>query len=64
MMDQYDIGEYSNPDEFFSLKAKRQGKFKKGGILDLAAAARGLIDGWNKLVLLFFLIFNTSTNRQ
>lgn len=47
-MEQYRIGEYSTPQEFFALLAKRQGKFKKGGIIDTAAAARGLIDDWNR----------------
>lgn len=48
MMQQYGIGDYETPQEFFATKAKRQGKFKKGGLLDLEAAARGLIDDWNR----------------
>lgn len=48
MMQQYGIGEYDTPQEFFSVKAKRQGKYKKGGVVDLEAAARGLIEDWNR----------------
>ncbi|KAL1137804.1 hypothetical protein AAG570_009500 [Ranatra chinensis] len=48
LMELYDIGEFNSPEEFFTLKAKRQGKFKKGGAVDPEAAARGLIEDWNK----------------
>lgn len=48
MMELYDICDYNSPEEFFAHKARRQGKLKKGGLLDLEAAARGLIDDWNK----------------
>lgn len=34
--------------EFYSKKAARQGKFRKGGIPDANAAARGLIEDWNR----------------
>jgi nuclear GTP-binding protein len=47
MMEMYDITEYSTPDEFYSLKAARMGRFKKGGIPDAVAAARGLLEDWN-----------------
>lgn len=49
-MDLYDIGEYETPNEFFALKAKRQGRFKRGGVLDLESAARSLIEDWNQYV--------------
>ncbi|CAH1405445.1 unnamed protein product [Nezara viridula] len=48
MMQQYAIGDYDTPEEFFATKAKRQGKYKKGGVVDLEAAARGLIEDWNR----------------
>ncbi|XP_018576032.1 guanine nucleotide-binding protein-like 3 homolog [Anoplophora glabripennis] len=47
MMEMYDVTEYSTPDEFYSLKARRTGKYKKGGVPDVAAAARGLLEDWN-----------------
>uniref|UniRef100_T1HBR5 Guanine nucleotide-binding protein-like 3 homolog n=1 Tax=Rhodnius prolixus TaxID=13249 RepID=T1HBR5_RHOPR len=56
MMEQYRIGEYSTPQEFFALLAKRQGKFKKGGIIDTAAAARGLIDDWNRGKIRYYTV--------
>lgn len=48
MMELYDIVDYSTPQEFFSLKAARMGKFKKGGIPDSEMAARSLLDDWNR----------------
>ncbi|RZF36907.1 hypothetical protein LSTR_LSTR004595 [Laodelphax striatellus] len=47
MMDMYDIPSYDTPTEFFTAKAKRHGRFKRGGILDLEGAAKSLIDDWN-----------------
>lgn len=47
MMQMYDITEYSTPEEFYSLKAARMGRFKKGGVPDSVAAARGLLEDWN-----------------
>ncbi|XP_056634634.1 guanine nucleotide-binding protein-like 3 homolog [Diorhabda sublineata] len=47
MMEMYDITEYSTPEEFYSLKAARTGRFKKGGVPDAVAAARGLLEDWN-----------------
>ncbi|KAG5897472.1 hypothetical protein JTB14_031098 [Gonioctena quinquepunctata] len=47
MMEMYDITEYSTPEEFYSLKAARTGRFRKGGIPDSVAAARGLLEDWN-----------------
>uniref|UniRef100_A0A069DVQ0 Guanine nucleotide-binding protein-like 3 homolog n=1 Tax=Panstrongylus megistus TaxID=65343 RepID=A0A069DVQ0_9HEMI len=56
MMEQYRIGEYSTPQEFFALLAKRQGKYKKGGVIDTAAAARGLIDDWNRGKIRYYTV--------
>lgn len=47
MMEMYDVLEYTTPDEFYSLKAARMGRFKKGGIPDVFAAARSLLEDWN-----------------
>ncbi|XP_044272273.1 guanine nucleotide-binding protein-like 3 homolog [Tribolium madens] len=47
MMEMYDVTEYSTPDEFYSLKAARMGRFKRGGVPDAVAAARGLLEDWN-----------------
>ena len=47
MMEMYDVTDYSTPDEFYSLKAARMGRFKKGGVPDLIAAARSLLEDWN-----------------
>ncbi|XP_054266407.1 guanine nucleotide-binding protein-like 3 homolog [Macrosteles quadrilineatus] len=48
MMDLYCLPEYNTPEEFFALKAQRQGKFGKGGRVDINGAARGLIEDWNR----------------
>ncbi|KAJ8976186.1 hypothetical protein NQ317_002235 [Molorchus minor] len=36
-------------EEFYTLRAIRTGRFKKGGIPDCIAAARSLLEDWNKL---------------
>ncbi|GAB0093640.1 Guanine nucleotide-binding protein-like 3 homolog [Sergentomyia squamirostris] len=43
----YDITMYDTPEEFFAKKAKRMGKIKKGGRLDILAAARTVLEDWN-----------------
>lgn len=43
----YGISEYDTPEEFFAQKAKRTGKFKRGGVPDAEAAARSLLNDWN-----------------
>lgn len=48
MMEMYNITEYSTPEEFYSFKAARMGKFKKGGVPDSLAAARTLVEDWNR----------------
>lgn len=47
LMEMYKIGEFSTPQEFFVLKAKQSGRFKRGGVPDAEAAARGLLEDWN-----------------
>ncbi|CAD6204347.1 GSCOCG00009932001-RA-CDS [Cotesia congregata] len=43
----YDIGDFSTPEEFFAIKAKRMGMLKKKGIPDSVAAACSLLNDWN-----------------
>jgi len=62
IMELYNIQDFSTPDEFFAMKAARMGKYKKGGVPDATAAARGIIEDWNsgkiRFVLLhYFFIF-------
>ncbi|XP_020291899.1 guanine nucleotide-binding protein-like 3 homolog isoform X2 [Pseudomyrmex gracilis] len=47
LMELYNMPEFSTPDEFFAIKATRMGKFRKGGVPDLLAAARSVLDDWN-----------------
>lgn len=47
VMELYDVHEFNTPDEFFAKRAARVGKFKKGGIPDIAAAAREVLTDWN-----------------
>ncbi|RZC31879.1 GN3L Grn1, MMR HSR1, and/or FeoB N domain containing protein [Asbolus verrucosus] len=56
MMEMYDVTEYSTPDEFYSLKAARMGRFKKGGIPDSHAAARSLLEDWNSGKIKYYTI--------
>lgn len=48
IMEIYDIPEFNSPEEFYNLKGARTGRFKKGGVPDSNAAARGLIEDWNR----------------
>lgn len=43
----YDINEYDTVEEFFALKAARMGKMRRGGVPDVEAAARSLLNDWN-----------------
>ncbi|KAK9687585.1 GNL3L/Grn1 putative GTPase [Popillia japonica] len=56
MMELYDITEYDTPEQFYSLKARRTGKYKKGGVPDIVAAARGLIEDWNSGKIKYYTI--------
>ncbi|XP_049862646.1 guanine nucleotide-binding protein-like 3 homolog [Schistocerca gregaria] len=56
MMELYNIPEYSTPQEFFSLLAKRMGRFKKGGVPDPEVAARILIDDWNRGKIKYYTV--------
>lgn len=56
MMEMYDVTEFSTPDEFYSLKAARMGRFKKGGIPDVVAAARSLLEDWNSGKIKYYTV--------
>ncbi|XP_028134415.1 guanine nucleotide-binding protein-like 3 homolog [Diabrotica virgifera virgifera] len=56
MMEMYDVTEYSTPEEFYSLKAARTGRFKKGGVPDAIAAARGLLEDWNNGKIKYYTV--------
>lgn len=44
----YMIADFSNPTQFLFNVCQSRGKFKKGGIVDLEAAARLVIEDWNQ----------------
>ncbi|KAB0795362.1 hypothetical protein PPYR_12201 [Photinus pyralis] len=56
MMEMYDINEYSSPEEFYSLKASRTGRFKKGGVPNCEAAARDLLSDWNQGKIRYYTV--------
>jgi nuclear GTP-binding protein len=47
-MELYNLSDFTTPEEFFSLLARRKGQFKKGGIPNAIAAAKSLIEDWNQ----------------
>jgi len=47
MMLHYNIPDFSDTAEFLNLLARRMGKLKKGGVPDLARAARRVLQDWN-----------------
>ncbi|KAL7299182.1 hypothetical protein TKK_0007778 [Trichogramma kaykai] len=47
LMELYKIDEFKSPAEFFAKKAINMGKLKKGGVPDIAAAARSILTDWN-----------------
>lgn len=53
LMELYLLANYNSSTEFLSCLAKRYGKFKKGGIPDITAAAKILVNDWNRSV--FFI---------
>ncbi|XP_043287080.1 guanine nucleotide-binding protein-like 3 homolog [Venturia canescens] len=56
IMELYDMHEYSTPDEFFAKKAARMGMFKRGGVPDLLAAARSVINDWNSGKIRYYTV--------
>lgn len=56
LMNIYNVPEFSTPDEFFALKAAKMGKFKKGGVPDMTAAARSVLEDWNSGKLRYYTV--------
>lgn len=50
----YRVNDFSNTNEFLDLVAKRMGKFKKGGVADINAAAKEILKDWNNGRLAYF----------
>ena len=47
LMLHYNIPNFSNVDDFLSLLARRYGKLKKGGLVDVEGAAKIILQDWN-----------------
>lgn len=47
VMEKYCVADYSNTMEFLSMFARRLGKLKKGGVPDILAAAKIILQDWN-----------------
>lgn len=56
IMEMYTIPEFFTPDEFFALKAQRMGKFRRGGIPDIIAAARSVLEDWNSGKIRYYTV--------
>ncbi|XP_011700239.1 PREDICTED: guanine nucleotide-binding protein-like 3 homolog isoform X2 [Wasmannia auropunctata] len=56
LMELYNMQDFSTPDEFFAMKAARMGKYRKGGVPDAAAAARGVIEDWNSGKIRYYTV--------
>ncbi|KAJ8687512.1 hypothetical protein QAD02_023306 [Eretmocerus hayati] len=56
LMEQYDVTEFSTPDEFFAKKAARMGRFRKGGVPDSLAAARSILTDWNSGKIRYYTV--------
>lgn len=56
LMELYDIHEFSTPEEFFSKKAARMGRFKRGGVPDILAAARSVLTDWNSGKIRYYTV--------
>jgi nuclear GTP-binding protein len=54
VMEKYCVADYSNTLEFLSMFAKRLGKLKKGGIPDILAAAKIILQDWNSGKISFY----------
>ncbi|XP_034191077.2 nucleostemin 1 [Osmia lignaria lignaria] len=56
ILELYNVQDFTTPDEFFAMKATRMGRFKKGGIPDTVAAARGILDDWNSGKIRYYTV--------
>ncbi|KAL0280595.1 UNVERIFIED_CONTAM: hypothetical protein PYX00_001844 [Menopon gallinae] len=48
LMEMYLLPSFNNHSEFLLALAKRYGRYKRGGVADLNAAAKILVDDWNR----------------
>ncbi|XP_066593562.1 guanine nucleotide-binding protein-like 3 homolog [Prorops nasuta] len=56
ILELYDIEDFKTPDEFFALKATRMGKYKKGGVPNMVAAARSVLEDWNSGKIRYYTV--------
>ncbi|KAL6257538.1 hypothetical protein P5V15_011112 [Pogonomyrmex californicus] len=56
IMELYNMQDFSTPDEFFAMKAARMGKYKRGGVPDVTAAARSIIEDWNSGKIRYYTV--------
>jgi len=54
VMEKYCVADYSTTMEFLSMFAKRLGKLKKGGVPDILAAAKIVLQDWNTGKISFY----------
>lgn len=52
----YKLSSFDTVDDFLQKVAVIRGKLKKGGIVDVAAAARIVLHDWNEGISFYFLI--------
>merc|ERR1711934_970908 len=50
----YEVADFATSQEFLNHVAKKRGKMRKGGIVDLQAAARMVLEDWNNGKVPFF----------
>ncbi|XP_015116216.1 guanine nucleotide-binding protein-like 3 homolog [Diachasma alloeum] len=56
IMELYDMHDFETPEEFFAKKAERMGMFKKGGVADVTAAARSVLNDWNSGKIRYYTV--------
>lgn len=58
LMPLYKLERFGNVDEFLQKVATIRGKLKKGGIVDVEAAARIVLHDWNEGFIYLFILYN------
>ncbi|XP_063218124.1 guanine nucleotide-binding protein-like 3 homolog [Bacillus rossius redtenbacheri] len=56
LMELYDLPNFSTHEEFLAFRARRMGQFKKSGVPNIHAAARSLIEDWNKGKIKYYTV--------
>lgn len=51
----YNISQFTSAEDFLQKVATLRGKLKKGGVVDLEAAARIVLHDWNEGMFCFFV---------